>query len=905
MQFREPAAFILLLAALAAAWWALRRRSAAPGSAGSLVPVASAARARGFDRWAPFLALALLFAGAAQPVTVGGAAPRRLILLRDRSASVRDLSADDEALRRWLMSPAFFAADRVTVIDFAAQPREVHDDLVPGAAPPLPEQSGVDVGGTDLAPALDAAAGRAARARAAGEAVDVLLLTDGRDPQPARARAAAARAGREAPVSVVPLATLDADPAVVAAFEVDAAALAGQPMRLAVVIEGEPGRAARVRVYEPKARGPDALDRAETITFPPDGRLRVTFSRAAAPGARLYRAELDVPAGDPEPANNVATAACRVRPAGRVAHVVAPGALPLPSAALGVPGAVDQRSAADPGWAARAASYDVTILDDLPISVLDDAAVALLVSAVRDAGARLIVAGGARSLGPGGYAGTRFETALMPLLADPADRDAAFALALDNSGSMEGAKWRMAERAAARFLLGRGRRDRVRLSGFRAAPALPAGPAFLGREGDQALLDGLARLSSAQSGGTNIAAAANDAVEALAAEPADTRHLLLLTDGLDADPATLAQRLLPIGRRCGEMGVSVTVITTGGGAEPLAALTAAGAAGRVIEATPERLPSLFAEGLDRAKGYVVDEPTPVTTGPEWPASIPGNTTARDGGAAPGDGLPPLDRMVRTRLAPGARLALNTPRGPALATRRVGLGRVAAFAFRPGVAEWSGAFAADPAAAASLSEFLRAFTAPGDAGSFDLEFFSGPDGAPAVRARLLNDLPARLPSALSLRLIGPNQGDDSPLAVPAVTLRRQGANRWEGALAAPPHEAGRWMLSADPGAGLDAAGGVAQPGERATAADDPGGADAVVAAGEYRLPMRGEYLPGPVDRDLIRHLAAGGGGRVFASLESFAPQARVARGRDLELAPWLLGLAALVILIDTALTLWRR
>lgn len=309
--------------------------------------------------------------------------------------------------------------------------------------------------------------------------------------------------------------------------------------------------------------------------------------------------------------------------------------------------------------------FDVVLLDDLEADSLGPVLIRNLERALRQFATGLVVLGGPRSFGSGGYRHSRLEK-LLPVTAEssrplPA---AAFLFLLDKSGSME-----TADRARSRLE-----------NGFRAvresARSIRAGDEsallVFDRETRVLLpLQARADLESdldrdwqlSPSGGTRLAPALAQATRLLAGSESPRRFLILVTDGFaDIDDIGLLASSLR------QADIRLIALATGSDArlDNLEQL-ATGSGGRLLRiGNSANLPRFMRRQLELTRPSWSEGPViPVTI--VQPPFI--DDEIREWSALPGYQV--------TRAKPGARVYLATDRGdPLLASDRYGAGRVA-------------------------------------------------------------------------------------------------------------------------------------------------------------------------------------------------------------------------------------
>lgn len=155
------------------------------------------------------------------------------------------------------------------------------------------------------------------------------------------------------------------------------------------------------------------------------------------------------------------------------------------------------------------------------------------------AGGSLLILGGPDAYAGGGWAGTRFEERLAPLRVRRREGlGLALVLAVDHSGSTQGATLAHLKEATRRAVQGVAPGERLAVLPFAAEPAaalLPPGPLGTGEnERAETLLEALDALEAG--GTTDLPAAIEEAARRAATIQARERRVLLLTDGDPDDP---------------------------------------------------------------------------------------------------------------------------------------------------------------------------------------------------------------------------------------------------------------------------------------------------------------------------------------------------------------------------------
>ncbi|MDJ0522358.1 MAG: VWA domain-containing protein, partial [Planctomycetota bacterium] len=502
---------------------------------------------------------------------------------------------------------------------------------------------------------------------------DVLLVTDGRATDgdaEAGARAVAAAGGR---VFTVPPEALRTDVGLLSARLVAAAPRA----RVRAVIHASTSGRCEVRLV----RAGRSVDR-HAIELDP-GLVQAVELEDAAPPAEgaTYQVVLAPSAGTPDDDPRDNRLAVGLRPERRVALV------------WGVPEAREEiagdglvvRVARDPD-PAQLQGADAVVLANLPWrDVGRDIALALERFVV--AGGRLLLLGGPEAYAAGGWAGTPLETNLAPLRVPRKEGTGlALMLAVDRSGSTQGATIAQLKNATRRALQGITPGERMAVLPFAGRPAdklLGPGVVTPGKDETlRAVLDALDGLEAR--GDTDLPLAIREAARRVHAIEARERRVLLLTDGDPNNPPdadALKDTKLFLQERDVRFGAFVV-----GDDEAVARLR------RHLAAAPEDVTSL--EDAAELAGHLLHRVARLRARREI---IPVRPTRLSASATPPfslDGfLPRSVQQLEVAVDRGARTLLRAhyddvePRvTPLGAVRTVGAGEVAALAWGPAFEE---------------------------------------------------------------------------------------------------------------------------------------------------------------------------------------------------------------------------
>jgi Ca-activated chloride channel family protein len=405
-------------------------------------------------------------------------------------------------------------------------------------------------------------------------------------------------------------------------------------------------------------------------------RLRET---ASEPGLHRYDVAITAidPSADAAPDDNVGSTFVRVR--GSALALVLEGdagrGKPM-RRALEASGfrTVERATAGVPADIGGLAPYDLVVLSDVRASDLSVSQIDALAAYTRDLGGGLLLMGGDRSMGPGGYARTPIEE-VAPVAFDlkQEKRRASLAevIAIDYSGSMGATvgghtKLELANEAASRSasLLGPGDRLGVEHVDTLVRWTVPMSPVS-----DPGAIADAIRKVGVGGGGIYTDIALRAGYEALARESVNLKHLLLFADGSDAEQI---QGCRAIVKDAFEHGMTTSVISLGRGSDSpeLEALSKVGGGRFYLIEDATKLPAVFTqETILAARSAIHETPFRVSLGMPSAATRGVDFTKQ----------PLLEGYVVTLAKPRASVLLGGPEDdPILATWSVGIGRAAAF-----------------------------------------------------------------------------------------------------------------------------------------------------------------------------------------------------------------------------------
>lgn len=747
MRFEHPEWLLIAVLALPMAWMAVRW-------------FLTMSRMR---RWSAALARALLLASIAA-LLAGAVSVRQT----DRLAVVAVIDVS-ESVRRFARAPTedggeVLQAVRAFLVEAASE--RGPDDLLgivafdgralaiatPSRADPLTRPIDVTMaGGTDIAAALRYASAMIP-ADAAGR---IVLLSDGNetagDATGAAAELVSRFAGRSGersglPIDVVPLAydierevlvesvdvppTAEAESVVPVRVVLRAAGPAegvlrlvrageeldispgrpglGQPLRLkagrhveVIEVALEPGRVHRFdAVWEPR------------VSAGPEGSVRFVgdtqSENNAASGLTITPGQGEVllvdGVGRGSPTGGGAMLAQTLRAAGMTVTAIDPAAMPDDLISL--------------------QEFDLIVLQDVPADALSERAQRALAAHVEELGAGLVMLGGHNSFAPGGWRGSVLEP-LLPVDMEIPDEmivpTAAVMIVLDASGSMGhsvmgsiASKQEIANESAALAVATLDKRDLIGVLAFDnfTRTIVPLAP----NADPEATADRIRSISAG--GGTVIGPALARAEEQLIEVEAEIKHVILLSDGRSSD----AESLPGMGERLGMLGIRVTTISVGSGADTETMQRIADRSGGKHYAVlnPNVLPRIFIKAIRIVRTPLVREapfvPRVLATGSPLVEGL--------------EGMPPLGGLVLTqaRDEPTITTAMVTAQGePVLAHWQVGLGQVAAFTSDARGDAWAAMWTKWLGYSEFWTGLARTLSRPTTAGPYELRMVNEGDG----------------------------------------------------------------------------------------------------------------------------------------------------------------------------------
>ena len=571
-------------------------------------------------------------------------------------------------------------------------------------------------------------------------------------------------------------------------------------------------------------------------------------------GFHTVRAAVD-PAVDTLSENNAGEALIQVLGTQRVLLVEGhPGAGANVAGALRATG-VDVTTVAPalvPHDAAGVGAYQAVAMVDVPAADLGTDRMEALRQATRDLGVGLSVFGGPDTLGPGGWSGTPLEQALpvdMQISNQSAKPPVAVVLVLE---SVESSAGDSVVRGAARSLVEKlTPRDLIGVTDAINGFAVPLQQVTDRRRVENAI-QGIQNFGDPPSYEPFL----KKAEDALVSHPGATKHIILLGDG-DAIPtsSTLIADIVKHG-----ITISTVAVDVHGVAQDMAEMkrVATEGKGRFYQSeSPEQVPDILLKETDKSlKPWIVEKSFAPSLGAPSPV-LAGLDLAH---------FPGLSGYVASTAKAAAEVVLRGPeRDPILAQWQYGLGRAVAWT-SDAEGRWTSALLRWPDAGRLLAQMVAstlplasdpqlsvATTVEGDHAHVTVELNGAPDDA-----------------SVTADVVGPDQNPQESI------LAATAHGRWEGAV--PTTSVGTYLV-------------------RVTVTSRGRVIHATTAG--VAVPYSPEYRFLGTDSRLLAQLAQAGGGTVLTDARSAASLPSPAVREDLDLSPWLLALAALLLPLDVA------
>ncbi len=387
---------------------------------------------------------------------------------------------------------------------------------------------------------------------------------------------------------------------------------------------------------------------------------------------------------DRQPANNHARAAIRIAGGERVLVIGGDGKPGNVANAISAAGMVTTVRAAGPVTLGDLIGVSAVVLDGVPADSLTASGLSALAQWTEHLGGGLLMTGGRRSFGAGGYRKSPIED-ILPVTLELRDEHrklaCSIAIAIDVSGSMTATvadgrtKLEIAAEGAAAVVELLGARDNLAVFAVDSAPTTVVPMQAVADRADLTR-----KIIGMQPGGGGIFVyeALAACAQAQLASTSGTRHIILFADAADAEEAGDYERLLD---QLGKAGVTVSCIGLGNERDSDAHLlidVARRGGGRCTFAeAAEDIPRLFAqETVLVARSAWVDQPAPLVPRADLDLVL-GRVAGLD------QAWPQVPGYNLTYLRDRAQLLVQAegdPAAPAVAAWRIGTGRSVAMPF---------------------------------------------------------------------------------------------------------------------------------------------------------------------------------------------------------------------------------
>lgn len=518
----------------------------------------------------------------------------------------------------------------------------------------------------------------------------VLLFTDGYSTEPLQEAASQLQA-RGIPIDYRLIREEDANDARIVRLQLPERVQIGEPFLISVNLRGAD------QLTTPLIIRRNGKTLSESQVTLKEGAASVEFTdRISTTGAYEYEAEIR-PDGDPHLGNNKLTRWIEVTGGPRLViathYTDDPLAKVLSSLGFDIQ-TISDLSQLKPGVLTGAKAV---ILNNVPAHEIPNDFMRSLDFFVREQGGGLLMAGGERSFGSGGY----FESPIDPLLPvsmelknEHRKLSVALAIVMDRSGSMavnvdaKNTKMDLANSGAANAIDLLGVMDQVTVFAVDSEPTKTIPLTSVGNKKN--ILGARVRKIESGGGGIYVYTGLKAAWEELQKSQAGTRHVILFSDAADSEEPGSYKQLI---KEMTDGGCTISVIGLGTKADPDAAFiedVAKLGNGRIFFSDrPMDIPKIFAqETVTIARSAFIKDPVPTKATGRWAEISPKALTW----------LPEVDGYNLSYARPDATVSLISADeylGPLVAHARRGLGRTAAVSFPLGgdyserIRQWPG------------------------------------------------------------------------------------------------------------------------------------------------------------------------------------------------------------------------
>jgi Mg-chelatase subunit ChlD len=504
----------------------------------------------------------------------------------------------------------------------------------------------------------------------------ILVLSDGKWTGKDPAAAAARAAGRGVAIDYRALARPQTRDVAVQSFLTPSSVLPGQAFVLSAWVQAP----LEQEISYQLKRGEFIVSSGKKSI--PAGLSRLMFrDRAGAAGVSDYTVSIEGSQDDPIPENNSARALVGVdgsRPALVVSSAGDESGLVKLLRAGGIE-VVGKKPGACRWSLEELSQFSAVVLENVPANSIGTGGMETLASWVEETGSGLVLCGGQKSYGPGGYFKSPLERVLpisMEMRREHRKMSLAISVALDRSGSMAVSvgggrkKIDLADLGTVQVLDLLSPMDEIGVLAVdtTAHEIVPMDTV----EKNQAQRSRILGINS-MGGGIYIYEALVAAAQQVSSAKAGTKHIILFADAADSEQSADYKTIL---EKCRESEVTVSVIGLGTendvDANLLKDIALRGGGDCYFTANAEEIPRLFAQDtFTVARSTFVDQPTPFSFTPGWSLL---------GGALAGN-PPTLGGYNLCYARPEANLAAVTGdeyKAPVVASWNAGNGRVLCF-----------------------------------------------------------------------------------------------------------------------------------------------------------------------------------------------------------------------------------